>query len=160
MKIRIERRTVRWNPGSIEIEPKVADRLGLQFEIRVAEAVRKGAPDDEAALTVLGFAYSRAGFHARALEVDQRLAQLRPADPICCYNLACSHTHLGQIDEAYRALDAAVARGYRDFAHLVRDPDLKDLRADSRFASWLHTHRRAIVSRRAALAAQRRRKQR
>lgn len=150
MKIRIGNGGNRWAPGGIEIDPTEARDLGLRFEVGVAEAVLLGAPDDEDALTVLGFAYTRAGLHDRALEMDLRLAELRPEDPICRYNLACSHTQLGRFDEAFRALDDAVARGYRDFAHLARDPDLRSLRADRRYQGWLNTHRRALLKLRVA----------
>lgn len=152
MKIRISNGGNRWAPGSLGIDASEARDMGLRFEIRVAEAVRLGSPDDEDALTVLGFAYTRAGRHDQALKTDLRLAELRPDDPICRYNLACSHTQLGCLDDAFRALDEAVARGYRDFAHLARDPDLRPLRADRRYQGWLNTHRRALLKLRTAHA--------
>jgi hypothetical protein len=49
------------------------------------------------------------------------------------YNLACSYSLADEFDRAAAALDKAVTLGYRDFAWLVKDPDLKKLRAHTAF---------------------------
>jgi len=61
------------------------------------------------------------------------LARLRPDDPTVLYNLACSYALLGQFEEAVTALSRAMDEGYDDFKWLMKDPDLKKLRADRRF---------------------------
>ena len=64
-----------------------------------------------------------------ALHVDERLAQLEPANPLVFYNLACSYSLTGEFDRALASLYQAIDLGYRDFSWLARDPDLKPLRA-------------------------------
>jgi tetratricopeptide (TPR) repeat protein len=44
------------------------------------------------------------------------------------YNLACSHSRLNQLDEAYTYLAQAVDRGYNAFAYIEKDPDMENLR--------------------------------
>jgi hypothetical protein len=61
--------------------------------------------------------------------VDERLARLEPENPLVFYNLACSYSLTEQFDHAARALEKALSLGYRDFAWLAKDPDLKKLRA-------------------------------
>lgn len=65
---------------------------------------------------------------AEALELDQRLAEILPNDPIVHYNLACSLCLNGQIAGALAALHAAVELGYSDFARIESDTDLEPLR--------------------------------
>ncbi len=105
----------------------------LPFEVSLYEAVLARDPSNIEALTALGEAYTKQGRHTLGLEVDQRLARLRPQDPLVRYNLACSLALTGQVDAAFSALSLAVELGYSDTAHLERDPDLEALRADSRF---------------------------
>ena len=71
------------------------------------------------------------------LAVDRRLAQIRPDDPVVFYNLACSYSLVGWIPSALRALERALALGYRDFKHIMHDRDLEALRSDRRFNSLL-----------------------
>lgn len=49
------------------------------------------------------------------------------------YNLACAYARNGQVDEAFRHLDAAVANGWDNPEHFGYDPDLDALRSDPRF---------------------------
>ncbi len=67
------------------------------------------------------------------LQVDERLARLEPQNPLIFYNLACSYSLTDQFDRAILALEQAIQLGYRDFAWLAKDPDLKKLRAQPAF---------------------------
>ena len=62
------------------------------------------------------------------LKVDERLAQLAPDNALVFYNLACSYSLTDQFDRAALALEKALSLGYRDFAWLAKDPDLKKFR--------------------------------
>jgi tetratricopeptide (TPR) repeat protein len=80
------------------------------------------------ALQILGDHYTQRGRLVDGLKVDQRLSQLQPHSPIVFYNLACSHSLTGELDQAASALEKALALGYRDFTWLAKDPDLRELR--------------------------------
>ena len=89
------------------------------------------------ALIPLAEAYTRKGFHKKALELDERLARLRPKDAVVYYNLACSFALMGRKEEAFGALERAVSLGWDNFDHLKKDADLESLRTDPRFRSLL-----------------------
>ena len=114
-----------------------AKRIFSAFEVGLSRAVLESNPRDARALEMLGQALTRAGKHDEALEADLRLADLRPKDPIAFYNLACSYSNLENLDAAFDALRRAFDLGYRDYRHLLRDPDLENVRRDRRFKSLL-----------------------
>lgn len=114
-----------------------AKKIFSMFEVGLSRAVLESNPRDARALEMLGQALTRAGRHDEALEADLRLADLRPKDPIAYYNLACSYSHLENLDAAFEALHRAFDLGYRDYRHLLRDPDLENVRRDHRFKRLL-----------------------
>jgi tetratricopeptide (TPR) repeat protein len=107
----------------------------LDIEIGFIEGVVQRDPHYVEALQILGDDYTRRGKFENGLRVDERLAQLRPDDPTVLYNLACSYALTGQLTDAYSALSRAIDEGYDDFKWLMKDPDLKKLRADESFKS-------------------------
>lgn len=124
------------------------DAIGLEFEMSILEiALEKvnwealdtpGYTKKELGLLVsLGHIYSRLKKHRKGLETDQILVNLYPEDPCFYYNLACSHSLLGQVDEAIRILGHALELGYDNFKGLQDDPDLDNLREDPRYEDLL-----------------------
>ncbi len=109
-------------------------RADLQFEIGFFEGVVRRDPKAIEALQILGDAYTKNGHLKKGLAVDRRLARLCPGDPTVFYNLACSYSLLDEVEKALVALEKAVRLGYDDARWLVKDPDLKNLRQDRRFA--------------------------
>ena len=84
-------------------------------------------------MVVLGDAYTRAGEFQKGLELDLKLAQLKPENETIRYNLACSYALTGQTDNAIRNLSKALDLGYNDVKHLCEDHDLAPLKGDPRF---------------------------
>ena len=93
------------------------------------EGIVRRDPNYVDALQLLGDDYAQRGRFPEGLRVDERLARLEPRNALVLYNLACSCSLTGQFDRAVSALEKALKFGYRDFAWLARDPDLKELRA-------------------------------
>lgn len=100
----------------------------LDVEITFLEGLIRRDPGYVDALQLLGDNYTRRGRFEDGLQVDQKLAELEPGNPLSFYNLACSLSLTGKLDEAARALESALDLGYRDFKWMSRDPDLKALR--------------------------------
>ena len=105
----------------------------LQFEIQFFEGIAKRDPSYIEALQILGDAYTKTGQWEKGLRVDKRLARLCPDNPLVFYNLACSYSLMSRIDQAFGALRRAVKLGYSDARWLNKDPDLENLRHDTRF---------------------------
>jgi len=103
------------------------------FEIEFFEGIVKRQADYWEVLAVLGNHYTAAKRYKEGLAVDERLAALRPNDSVVFYNLACSYSLLGSIELALESLERALALGYRDFQHVMRDRDLEAVRKDRRF---------------------------
>ena len=128
--------------GSSRVGEADRENKELDFEISFYEGILKRDPDLVDALIPLGDAYTKRGYHEKGLEVDLRLSRLRPKDPTVFYNLACSYSLLGQIGSALESLEKALALGYRDFRFLLSDPDMENLRKDSRFTQLLQKFRK------------------
>jgi len=112
-------------------------RKRKDFEIRFYEKIVKESPNFFEGLSCLASCYTKRGFYREGLEIDKRLSLLKPADPIVFYNLACSYSLVGEIEESLNALKKALILGYTDFSHLLQDPDLSNLRKHTCFEQLL-----------------------
>jgi hypothetical protein len=134
----------------IDFPAALAEELALEFETGVLEArlsavswsgsrhlAGKATSDEVHLLACLADLYARQGKLEANLKVDRLLVGLRPRDYRFHYNLACTHSRLGQIDAALDALRTALELGYDNFDHLRRDSDLENLRTDRRFLKLL-----------------------
>ncbi len=110
-----------------------AEQRDLDTKIQFVEGLVRRDPDYVDALQLLGDHYTQRGRFTEGLHVDERLAQLEPANPLVFYNLACSYSLTDEFDRAFRALNQAIELGYRDFTWLTKDPDMKKLRAQPAF---------------------------
>jgi tetratricopeptide (TPR) repeat protein len=110
------------------------EKRNLDVEISFIEGVVRKDPEYLEALQILGDDYTRRGRIDDGLKVDEQLARLRPEDPTVLYNLACSYSLTGNTDDAFTALDRALAAGYKDFKWMTLDPDLETLRQHPDFA--------------------------
>ncbi|HEY3967669.1 MAG TPA: hypothetical protein VGM05_24115 [Planctomycetaceae bacterium] len=108
-------------------------RSQLDFEIDFFERILSRDPNYVEVLMNLGELFSEKGCHRRALQVDLRLAQLRPRSETVMYNLACSHAMLNQKVEALEALQQALDLGFIDVDFLLADPDLAALHGRPEF---------------------------
>jgi tetratricopeptide (TPR) repeat protein len=114
-----------------KIKKKLTEQEQHELDVSIGflEGIVKRDPAYVEALQLLGDDYTRRGKFQSGLEVDERLTELRPGDPLVQYNLACSYSLTAQFEKAATALDRAIDLGYRDFKWLSRDPDLKAFRA-------------------------------
>lgn len=104
------------------------------FEIQFFERILGHWAEFPEVMFRLGTLYTQTGRYEEGLEVDSRLARLRPSDPVVYYNLSCTLALLGRVPQALDALERAVDLGYRDVAHMEKDPDLAAIRGDERYA--------------------------
>ena len=111
-------------------------RLGtasLAFDTGILEQLVERDPENLDYLAALGEAYTRLRRYGQGLAVDRRLVAARPDEAVYHYNLACSLALTRDLDGACHELLEAMSLGYRDFEHLAKDTDLRQLREDPRF---------------------------
>lgn len=116
---------------------KREDREYLRFSLEFCSQILDARPGQAEALEVAANHLTALGFYTDGLLLDQRLVQIRPADPNVYYNLGCSFALIGRMDDAMAALNKAVENGYRDYRHMATDDDLAALRHDPRFEDLL-----------------------
>ena len=105
-----------------------ANHRELDVKISFMEGLVRRDPNYVDALQLLGDHYTQRGRFTEGLNVDERLARLEPQNPVVFYNLACSYSLTEHFDRAAEALEKAILLGYKDFAWLTKDPDLKKFR--------------------------------
>src|SRR6516162_5916557 len=110
-----------------------AEQSQLDFELDFFAGILERFPDYVDVLRVQGNNLTLKGRFAEGLQIDRRLVQLRPADPLAHYNLACSYALLKRPEQAIKTLRRAVELGYRDFRYMREDRDLDSIRHDPRF---------------------------
>lgn len=106
------------------------------FEINFYKRLLEKSPNFVEALMALGDVYTKKGMYQEGLEIDERLAKLRPYSSSVLYNLACSYSLLEDIHNAFNAIQRAIECGYRDFDYILKDRDLENLRQDKRFREY------------------------
>jgi len=111
----------------------------LDFEITFYEKLLRAYPDFADVLIPLGGAYTRRGLYDKGLQIDLRLTELRGTDPLTWYNLACSYSLLGRVEEAVDALRQAFGFGYDDLTFLNKDADLANVRRSPKFRQLLES---------------------
>ena len=112
---------------------KEKNQQNLNFETEFLETLIQNNPGYIDGLLLLGELYTKSKKFQKALEIDLRLTELRPADPTVFYNLACDYSLLNKKTLGLKALEQAFRLGYQDVDYLFKDSDLKNLRESKRF---------------------------
>ena len=124
-------------PPSDSALARPSDQSQIDFEIEFYARILERFPDYVDVLRVQGNNLTRKGRFAEGLQIDKRLVQLRPNDPLAHYNLACSYALLKRPEQSLKTLRRAVELGYRDFRFMREDRDLDSVRHDPRFRQLL-----------------------
>ena len=108
-----------------------------RIEVEFLEAVRLRLPGHPAVVESLGCLYTEMGRYQDGLRADREMVRMEPHSPTAWYNLACSLSLTDQPDDAFAALEKAIALGYDDAEWMEEDDDFAPLRKDPRFARLL-----------------------
>jgi tetratricopeptide (TPR) repeat protein len=90
-------------------------------------------PDDARACNLGSGLHSKLGHTEKALEYAERSLAIDPEDPMLLYNVACTYSCLGKIDDALSCLERAVDKGFGHKEWIDHDSDLDPLRESPRF---------------------------
>jgi tetratricopeptide (TPR) repeat protein len=119
---------------------RASDQSQLDFEIEFFGRILEQHSDYVDVLRVQGNNLTLKGRYVEGLQIDRRLIQLRPNDPLAHYNLACSYALLKRADQAIKTLRRAIELGYHDFRYMREDHDLDTIRHDPRFRQLLREY--------------------
>jgi len=115
----------------------MADQSQLDFELDFFGGVLTRNVDYVDVLRIMGNLLALKGRTAEGMQIDKRLAELRPADPLVHYNLACSYALMKRPELSIKTLRRAIELGYRDFRYIREDHDLDSIRQDRRFSKLM-----------------------
>jgi len=116
------------------------DQGQLDFELEFFQGILANHANYVEVLRALGQLLTLKGRYPEVMQIDKRLVQLRPSDPLAHYNLACSFALLKRADQSIKTLQRAVELGYRDFRYMREDRDLEFIRHDPRFRELLQQY--------------------
>ena len=116
---------------------EAAEEHALSVEVKFLEGVHARLPMHGAVVETLGCLYTEMGRYQDGLRADRQMVSMEPHSPIAWYNLACSLSLTGQADEAFAALEKALALGYDDAEWMEEDEDFEPIRSYPRFARLL-----------------------
>ena len=106
----------------------------VEFDIAFLEDVLADNPEHLDSMRMLAELYTLTGRLRQGLRMDRRVVAAAPRDPVANYNLACSLSLTGRLDECFAVLRQAVRLGYHDLDHMSNDADLDAAHKDPR---WL-----------------------
>ena len=81
----------------------------------------------------LSTAYLTGKQFKESLKTLNTLKKINPNHPLLHYNFACYYSLTGSITLGLESLKKSISNGFKDFQLLKTDPDLRNLRSDSRF---------------------------
>jgi adenylate cyclase len=94
-------------------------------------------PEDARALCVGSIAIIEAGDRKRSLHWAALALTINPQESVILYNVACTHSLLGEDERALECLAKAIRNGFCDEPWMTNDPDLASVRSLPRFQSLL-----------------------
>ena len=114
-----------------------AEERARRLEVEFLEGVRARLPAHSAVVESLGCLYTEMGRYQDGLRADREMVRMEPDSPNAWYNLACSLSLTGQPDDAFAALEKAIALGYDDAEWMQDDDDFEPIKKDPRFTRLL-----------------------
>jgi TolB-like protein/tetratricopeptide (TPR) repeat protein len=105
--------------------------------LRELEAAMTVSPDDPVVLAWLSHALATSGDRTRAVALVARIRELDAVRYVPSYHLALAHVGIGNVDEAFAALETAYVDRDPVLANVAIDPRFDPLRLDARYRQLL-----------------------
>jgi tetratricopeptide (TPR) repeat protein len=77
----------------------------------------------------------------KAMDDLKKASEINPNNPVVHYNLAALYSLQNQPTRSLASLDKALKLGFNDYAFLLQDPDLNNVRKSKDFTKLLKKHR-------------------
>ena len=114
----------KFNEALMKLAALAREHAGTDAAARARARLRLLA----ARLMMAGNQYHAAGRYKEAVIFLARTRRLAPKEPTVAYNLACALARGGAKEAALKVLAESVELGFRNAAHMKKDPDLESLR--------------------------------
>jgi serine/threonine protein kinase/tetratricopeptide (TPR) repeat protein len=114
----------------------------LKYQKRAYENIEKHLelhPDDARALYLGSGSLIGMGETERGLEWASRAVAIDPTDTSILYNVACTYSEAGEVEEALDYLEKAVAAGFNQKEWIINDGDLEPLRDHPRYKALIES---------------------
>lgn len=123
--------------NKLALDAEKCRELEGSFHRGLFETAIELEPDNLECLVGLGDIYAREESYQQSNAIDKKLIKLCPDEPRFHYNLACSHSLLGEITSGLNALEKALELGFDDLDQILRDKDLDGVRDCDEFFDLL-----------------------
>lgn len=124
--------------GSLRLSKPVLWALTAAAAVAVtASMAGAGEEEDYQKLGAQARSAYRAADYKKALDLSQKMHEMRPRELDPMYNIACMHCLLGEKAKAYEWLDKVVEAGWTDDDLMANDADLRTIRGEPRFRELL-----------------------
>ncbi|MBT3585097.1 MAG: hypothetical protein HN509_09325, partial [Halobacteriovoraceae bacterium] len=70
----------------------------------------------------------------------------RGQNQIGCYNLACVHALLNKKNKALHSLEEALKLGFKEWEHVLKDPDLKNIQKLKDFGNLIEKYKKLKIN--------------
>ncbi len=125
-------------PSEVEMKMKYAEKhlkMGeLKDALSVYECITRTNPERGDAWFKLGYTLHEMGDFERAVVADLKAATFPKSRATALYNAGCAYALKGDPTMALAALEVASESGLNNKSWMLKDPDLKTLHGDTRFA--------------------------
>jgi len=139
-------RTIEQNQRALALDPtylialvnigRAYQQKGLHTQAQAAfQKILSVTPDDPAVLALLGHEYAVSGRRTDALHIIEQLKNVSTQRHVPALYFALIYTGLGDKDDAFKFMDAAVRERTEYLVYLGSEPLADPLRDDPRFAS-------------------------
>jgi len=98
-------------------------------------------PDEVRAVYLCAAALAERGEEEEALKMVEQALRIDPYDPSVLYNLTCTYSALGKLDEAMSTLESSFENGFVNKSWLVNDSSLDPIRSHPRYTELLKKFR-------------------
>lgn len=116
------------------------ERLGRHDEaLEAYQRVVELEPEPTANACAM-YALLALGRKDEAVDFMQRMLMAYPDDAGTYYDAACFYSRMGQLEQSLQYLATALEKGFRRFAHIMRDDDLEAVRALPAFSTLMQQY--------------------
>ena len=112
------------------LNERKGDTDGALIHYRKALSIQ---PDFIQVLNNMGFIYMKKNDYEESISFFEKIIEIRPSYSSAYYNIACMYAIQNKIEESLSYFEAALQNGFTNWAHIMSDTDLKNIKGSDKF---------------------------